>query len=76
MVANLLEVCLLKRQLEKANLEASYLAIYSDTEDVLVEEVALLSKLFNKLKLVIIGATRREQWRIYQRDFTGLRRTS
>ena len=76
MVANLLEVCLLKWQLEKANLEAAYLAIYSDTEDVLVKETALLSKLSNKPKLVIIEATRREQWRIYQGDFTGLRRTS
>ena len=75
-MVNLLEVCSLKRQLEKANLKASYLAIYSDTQDVLAEKVALLNKLSNKPKLVIIEATRRDQWRIYQKDFTGLRRTS
>ena len=40
MVVKSLEVCLLKWQFEKANFEASYLVIYNESKDVLLEEVA------------------------------------
>ena len=42
-VAKSLEVCLLKWQFEKADFEASYLAIYNESKDVLLEEIAIPS---------------------------------
>ena len=41
-----------------------------------MEERSVVKSAFQQAKLVVIGAARRELWRIYQEDFAGLRRTA